>query len=241
VSTTAIVIPARLNSSRLPRKPLIMFDDLPMIIHVAKKCAKVFDSNHIYVSTPDREILDICEKFGVKGIKSSGMARSGTDRLSEFSKNSNYKKIINVQGDELLLPIECLQDFIYRSNLVKNCIVGITRIKSIDEFNNKSVVKVAVSQGRMIYASRSPIPGSHSTEYFPKYKHTGLYLFTKESLKIFSNLQQGPLEIAESVEILRFIENRIPVNVIELENYLYSIDTVQDELNARTLLRDQNI
>jgi 3-deoxy-manno-octulosonate cytidylyltransferase (CMP-KDO synthetase) len=233
---TAIVIPARLDSTRLPNKPLIEFNGIPMIIHVANTCRDVFNEKDVYVSTPDDQILSICDSFQIKSIKSSKDAASGTDRLAEFARITDYSKLINVQGDELLLTKECLVDFIKKTELRTNCTVGITKINSNEEFKKTSVVKVAKSADRMIFASRSPIPNLSYSKTEISYKHTGLYMFTKDSLELFSNLIPGELEITEKVEILRFIENRVPVDVVEVSDYAFTIDTVEDVEMAKSIL-----
>jgi 3-deoxy-manno-octulosonate cytidylyltransferase (CMP-KDO synthetase) len=233
---TAIVIPARLDSTRLPNKPLIEFNGIPMIIHVANTCREVFDGQNVYVSTPDDQILSICDTFQIKSIKSSKNAASGTDRLAEFARAKDYTKVINVQGDELLLTKECLANFIEKTENRTNCTVGITKIISKEEFNKASVVKVAKSGDRMVFASRSPIPNLSYSKSKIRYKHTGLYMFTKDSLELFSTLTPGELEITEKVEILRFIENRVPVDVVEVSDYAFTIDTVEDVEMANSIL-----
>jgi 3-deoxy-manno-octulosonate cytidylyltransferase (CMP-KDO synthetase) len=237
----AILIPARLNSSRLPGKPLLKFNGLPMIVAVAKKCAEVFDPKHIFVLTPDQEIINSCTNFQIQVVKTSSGAKSGTDRIAEFSRDSIYDNFLNVQGDELLLSRNCLQDFIMKAQVLDSCVVGIAKIKTEEEFNQSSIVKVAVSNGKMIYASRSAIPFGSFQVNFPSFKHTGLYKFSRESLESFASLEQGPLETIEKIEILRFIENRIPVNIVEVKNYLFTIDTLQDELTAREILKNINL
>lgn len=232
----AIVIPARMDSVRLPNKPLIKFGKLPMIIRVASICSQVIDPKNVFVSTPDDSIMEICDKFGIQVVKSSVKARSGTDRVSEFATNHNFEKIINVQGDELLLQEDTLKNFITNSECNQNTTIGITQISNLSEINMSSVVKVACSNNRLIYASRAVIPFSADTKKKEFYKHTGLYMFTKKSLEQFSNLKAGNLELTENIEILRFIENRVPVETVSVSNYLFTIDTDDDVVRARLIL-----
>ena len=235
-SDYAIVIPARMDSVRLPQKPLIKFNNVPMVVQVALTCAKVLDLKYIFVATPDEIIIETCRKNGIQAIKSSADAQSGTDRLVEFSETYKFDKIINVQGDELLLNHNTLRRFIEDSTNKQNCTVGVAKITNQAEINKTSVVKVACSNGKLIYASRSSVP---STVYYSSslsFKHTGLYMFTKKSLKFFSSFPQGILEKTEKIEILRLIENRVPVDVAEVEDYLFTIDTEEDVTQARLLL-----
>ncbi len=237
-SDFAIVIPARLQSVRLPEKPLIEFNNVPMIVQVAQTCSKVIDLKNIFVTTPDKKIIDICQKYGIQAIYSSINAQSGTDRLVEFSEKYHFEKIINVQGDELLLKAETLKKFILGTINNKNATVGVARIENNEEIEKASVVKVATSNGKLIYASRSCVPSTAYANNFQTFKHTGLYMFTKESLKIFSSFIPSKLELVEKIEILRLIENRVPVDVIEIENYLFTIDTEEDAINARLKLKE---
>ena len=233
---TAIVIPARLASERLPFKPLIEFAGVPMIIRVALTCHKLLNKQNVFVSTPDNEIIDLCRTNDIQVIKSSINAKSGTDRLVEFCSEYNYKEIINVQGDELLLTEDCLRDFITKSSNNKNCTIGVTQIKDPLELGKSSVVKVAHSNNKLIYASRSDIPSSAYSENLKLFKHTGLYKFTPESLRKFSSYKPGFLENIEKIEILRLIENRISVDIVELFDYFFTIDTNEDVLLARSIL-----
>ena len=235
-SDFAIVIPSRMKSVRLPQKPLIKFNDVPMIVQVALTCAKVIDLKHIFVTTPDEIIIDTCRKNGIQAIKSSANALSGTDRLVDFSEAHEFKKIINVQGDELLLKDKTLRKFISDSINKQNCTVGVAKIENQTEIEKASVVKVACSNEKFIYASRSSVPSTVYSNRSVTFKHTGLYMFTKESLKLFSSFPQGLLEISEKIEILRLIENRVPVDVTEVEDYLFTIDTEEDVAQARLIL-----
>ena len=235
-NSLAIVIPARLESERLPLKPLIKFAGIPMVIRVAQLCAKTLEPENIYVTTPDNEILETCKEYGVQAIKSSMSARSGTDRLVEFAEKYEYSHIVNVQGDELLLTEKCLNKFIFDSRNSTNCTIGVAKISTESEVNKASVVKVAFSGNRLIYASRSAIPSYIYSNSPETYKHTGLYMFTKDSLKHFSYFGEGFLEQIEKVEILRLIENRIPVDIVEVDNYLFTIDTEEDVKLARSIL-----
>ena len=240
IDDLVIVIPARLDSNRLPNKPLIEFNGIPMIVRVAQKCAEVLDKRKIFVSTPDEQIITICKSHGINAVRSSTSALSGTDLIVEFSKGNDYSRIINVQGDELLLTAECLENFILESRNNQNCTIGVMKISDQHELTKASVVKVAISENKLIYASRSQIPNDTYANEISAYKHTGLYMFTKDSLNQFSFQKQGYLEKTERIEILRFIENRIPVDVVEVNNYFFTIDTEDDVIAAKQLLERRN-
>jgi 3-deoxy-manno-octulosonate cytidylyltransferase (CMP-KDO synthetase) len=236
MSNLAIVIPSRLESTRLPNKPLIKFNGIPMIIHVALTCMETIAPHNVFVSSPNREILDLCSKFEINTHQSSFEAKSGTDRIVEFIKTNNFTRIINVQGDELLLNKNCLKNFIKNTKEKTNATIGIAAISNLSEVKSASVVKISHSNGKLIYASRSEIPSSCYSQKHKFFKQTGLYMYTRESLVQFSSAVQGELEKIEKVEILRLIENRFPVDVVKVAGYQYTIDTSKNVKDARTLI-----
>ena len=236
MSNLAIVIPSRLESTRLPNKPLIKFNGIPMIIHVALTCMKAINPINVFVSSPNKEILDVCRQFNINIHKSSIEAESGTDRIVEFIKTYNFTRIINVQGDELLLNKNCLKNFIKNTKEKNNATIGIAAVSNLSEIKSASVVKIAHSKGKLIYASRSEIPSSNYSRTHKFFKQTGLYMYTRESLEQFSRSIQGELEKIEKVEILRLIENRFPVDVVKVRDYQYTIDTSKNVKDAKALI-----
>ena len=236
MSDLAIVIPSRLESTRLPNKPLIKFNGIPMIIHVALTCMEAINPINVFVSSPNKEILDVCRQFNINIHKSSIEAESGTDRIVEFIKTYNFTRIINVQGDELLLNKNCLKNFIKNTKEKNNATIGIAAVSNLSEIKSASVVKIAHSKGKLIYASRSEIPSSNYSRTHKFFKQTGLYMYTRESLEQFSRSIQGELEKIEKVEILRLIENRFPVDVVKVRDYQYTIDTSKNVKDAKALI-----
>jgi len=232
----AIVIPSRLESTRLPNKPLIKFNGVPMIIHVALTCMEVINPYHVFVSSPNSQIVELCKSYKIKTHRSSIGAKSGTDRLVEFIKITNFSRIINVQGDELLLEKKCLADFIANTLGKTNPTIGIAAVANQAEIQSSSVVKIAHSDGKLIYASRSIIPSTQYSDSHEIFKQTGLYMYTRESLLNFSRFNQGNLEKIEKIEILRLVENRISVDVMEVRNYHFTIDTETNVADAKTLI-----
>jgi len=227
-SQPRILIPARLNAQRLPGKPLMDIQGKPMVVRVAEACIQAVGRELVTVSTPDQEIQEICLKYGIDVIVSSTLCESGTDRLVEYAKSFNDDLLINVQGDEPMIPPEIVEDFYnHFMNVAKTCI-AVSRIFDDKVLQSRSVVKVATSENRLIYASRLPIgmnQGESSTTYF---KHTGLYGFTRNDLLQFGSFNRGPLELFENVEILRLLERGIPVEVYEVANFGRAVDSLED-------------
>lgn len=232
---TIILIPSRLESTRLPQKPLIEFDGLPMIVKIAKTCIEVVGKAGVIVLTPNIEIIELCEKFGVNAEFSKSECQTGTDRLVEFSEVNDFRYYVNVQGDEPLLTPTVLENFLISAIEQDSTVVGICELTTKSEIESGSVVKVASSKGKMIYASRAPIPFDRDGLKNKHYKHTGLYVFKKEALQEFKQ-DMGPLEELEKVEILRLIENRIIVRTVEVPNYGPAVDTPADVISVQKII-----
>jgi 3-deoxy-manno-octulosonate cytidylyltransferase (CMP-KDO synthetase) len=200
----------------------------PMVIRVAERCVEAIGHDLVLVSTPDLEIRDACEKHGIQSIASSSSCESGTDRLVEYAQKSNEDFIINVQGDEPMIPTSVILKFYNNAIQLSKTCIGVSRIFDDKSARSSSVVKTAFSRSRLIYASREPIPVGSEDGRAIYYKHTGIYAFTRSDLLIFGNYKRGPLEISENVEILRLIENGIEVCAIEIPNYGRAVDTLED-------------
>ncbi len=223
-----VVIPARMNSTRLPGKPLMDIQGKPMVIRVAEKCIAAVGIDNVMVSTPDKEILKVCDDFSVPSVKSALDCETGTDRLVELLKTTNIEYFINVQGDEPMLSANIIRDFVETTLQHMESCIGYSKIYDSSYIESSSVVKVAISGSRLIYASRSKLPVSNEKEELGFLKHTGLYGFNRPDLEMFGKFGKGPLETAESVEILRLIENRVPVRAIEIPNFGRAVDSLAD-------------
>jgi 3-deoxy-manno-octulosonate cytidylyltransferase (CMP-KDO synthetase) len=137
-----ILIPARLNSERLPGKALMDIAGKPMIIRVAEKCSSAIGLENVIVTTPDNEIAKSCENPGFQYVISSKRCQSGTDRLAKFIQKNNDELLINVQGDEPMVPVEVIVNFCDYVSALKETCIGITRIFEDKSINSKNVVKV---------------------------------------------------------------------------------------------------
>lgn len=242
------IIPARYASARFPGKPLVMIGNKPMIQRVYEQAHKALDM--LYVATDDKRIYDEVVKFGGKVVMTSSDHMSGTDRCAEaVSKicSETGKKIeivINIQGDEPFIKPEQI-------NLLKECfadetVILATLIKKVEpgeDIFNPNQPKVIINAKRdAIYFSRAAIPFIRDTEkslWSKKhtfYKHIGLYAYKTEILKKITLLSQSSLEISESLEQNRWIENgyRIRTQVTNWESF--SIDSPDDLEKAKLVL-----
>ncbi|HRZ96503.1 MAG TPA: 3-deoxy-manno-octulosonate cytidylyltransferase [Paludibacter sp.] len=247
VLTFAAIIPARYASTRFAGKPLVNIGGKTMIQRVYEQVSKALKD--VYVATDDQRIYDEVVSFGGKVIMTSDQHRSGTDRCFEALTKlpEKFDVVVNVQGDEPFIQPEQIEELKKCFDDEKTEIA--TLVKIITEKDgeivlfNPNVPKVVIdNQNNALYFSRSPIPyyrGSEQTEWLSQhvyYKHIGIYAYRSEVLSQITALPQSKLEIAESLEQLRWLENgfRIKVGFTTVETV--GIDTPEDLEKAKALL-----
>ncbi len=234
------VIPARLESTRLPRKPLRPICGRPMIAWVYERARQARGLDKLLVATDAEEILAICEASGIPALMTSSVHRSGTDRVVEVMSREPGDVYVNVQGDEPMVTaghIELLlRPFLEGPGTrVSTLQVAIPLAEARDPNNVKVVTNL---QGQALYFSRSLIPfdrdGSGQVQY---YKHLGLYAYAAEALEKFRSLPPSELEQRERLEQLRFLENGIPITVLETSQDTIGVDTEEDLLKVEEYFR----
>jgi 3-deoxy-manno-octulosonate cytidylyltransferase (CMP-KDO synthetase) len=233
------VIPARLASTRLPRKVLRSIAGLPMIEWVyqaAKSCKKL---DEVVIATDSDEVLNLARTRGWNAMLTSASCASGSDRVFEVSRSIPAKIYVNIQGDEPLLRPEHIdallrpftREVVQVSTLATPC--------RPEEIHNPNVVKVVTApDGRALYFSRSAIPYDRDNSGFVCKKHLGLYAYRSDALEIFAKLPPSSLELTERLEQLRFLENGINVFVEETPYDTVGVDTEEDLAAVEALLRD---
>ena len=241
------IIPARYGSSRFPGKPLADMAGKPMIQRVYEQVKKALDE--VWVATDDERILQVVENFGGKAVLTSPDHKSGTDRCNEaFSKIGNeFDVVINIQGDEPFIQpqqIETLKTcFDSKDTELATLVKPFKKEDGFEVLFNPNSPKVILNKNsEAIYFSRSIIPyirDVHHTEWLDKhifYKHIGMYAYRADILKKITLLPQSNLELAESLEQLRWIENgyKIKVGLTDIETI--GIDTPEDMQKAIQLL-----
>ncbi len=243
-----IVIPARYASSRLPAKPLLKIHGREMILRVVDQARKVQGFDDLCVATDDPRIAEVCRAEGVDVVITDPNHPSGTDRLSEVARIKGWDAqdiIVNVQGDEPLLPAQLVIQVAELLEQKPNCSMSTLceSIYEIDEFQRDSIVKVVMSKfNEALYFSRSPIPydreGAKLAEpalHSSAYRHLGLYAYRVQLLQEYVTWDMETLESLESLEQLRVLENghRIAIDVAQV-NLPPGVDTQADldRLNA---------
>lgn len=245
------IIPARYASTRFPGKPLQLIGGKSMIQRVYEQVSKTLPT--VYVATDDQRIYDAVIAFGGKVAMTSESHKSGTDRCYEaFQKVGSGKSVvINIQGDEPFIQtsqIEAIcQCFDDESTQLATLVKPFTQEDGIDALFNPNSPKVLLNpNSEAIYFSRNVIPylrGKERSEWLQHhtfYKHIGMYAYRGDVLKAITSLPQSPLELAESLEQLRWIENgyKIKVGITHVETI--GIDTPADLAAAEEFLKKNN-
>lgn len=243
------IIPARYASTRFPGKPLADMDGKPMIQRVYEQVEGVLDT--VYVATDDERIESAVKKFGGNVVMTSDRHRSGTDRCYEaYCKIGNgYDIVVNIQGDEPFIQPEQIETLKACFTSVETQIATLVKPFRPDDdfetalFNANSPKVVLNKNGEALYFSRSIIPymrGREYTEWLPNhtyYKHIGLYAYRAETLKEITALPPSSLELAESLEQLRWLENGYKIKVGITRQETIGIDTPEDMQKALEFLK----
>lgn len=241
--TYAVVIPARYKSSRFPGKPLVNLCGKPMIQHVWERCVQAVGSELVYVATDSNEIEAAVQQFGGQVVMTSTNCLTGTDRLAEANEQLNRDFLINVQGDEPLIDpadiLKVIQCYNAQPNTIVNCMAP---IETEADFRSNSVPKVVAStSGKLLYMSRAAVPTTKELAFKGAYKQVCIYAFSAEHLRFFASVdEKTPVENLEDIEILRFLENDIPVQMIEVDGASVAVDFPEDVERAAALLSADN-
>jgi 3-deoxy-manno-octulosonate cytidylyltransferase (CMP-KDO synthetase) len=221
------VIPARLESQRLPRKMLREIGGKPLAIcgYQAIKQSPLLDD--VLIATDSEEIMEACNKFSCNARMTSSKHRSGTERVHEISQTAAADVYLNVQGDEPMIRIEHIEKLV---RLMK------TPASAEDVADPNAVKVVADLSGRALYFSRSTIPYDRDGSQPEYFKHLGIYAYRKGALDGFMALPESSLERAERLEQLRFLENGIPIYIAETQYDSIGVDTEEDLIRVQKLL-----
>ncbi len=234
------VIPARLHSTRLPRKVLREIAGVPMIAHVFRRARQSPLLSDLLVATDAPEVVDACRALGIPAVMTSADHPSGTDRVWEVSRSRTADVYVNIQGDEPLISPGHISALVEPFRRRPETQVATLKIRATrEEVPNPDVVKVVVgAQGNALYFSRLPIPFDREGTTAPTYwKHLGIYAYRREALESFHRFQPSALESAERLEQLRFIENGIPIQVVETTEPTIGVDTEADLRVVEALLK----
>jgi len=242
----AVVIPARLESVRLPRKLLRADTGKPLIQHTYENACRASLPREVLIAADSEEILRAVAPFGSRAVLTRCDHRSGTDRIAEAAEKLDASVIVNVQGDEPEMPpsvIDAVAEVLLSEKDVRmaTAAVPLPRGKETDP----SCVKVVLDrEGYALYFSRAPIPFKREREEdyaFPPLLHLGIYAYRRDFLAAFTALPPGRLERTEKLEQLRALEHGYRIKVVTTESVGVGIDTEEDYRNfvARCRKREE--
>ena len=238
------IIPARMGSSRFPGKPLAPILGRPMIEHVYHRTALCKALSEVYVATCDTVIFEAVESFGGRAMMTAPTHERASDRVAEAAADLDADVIVMVQGDEPMtypeMIAESLVPFLKGDEEVA-CVNLTARITSPEEFRDPNTIKVVMdASGHALYMSREPIPTLHLQDFerIPAFKQVCIIPFTNIALQEFIRLEPTPLEIAESIDMMRFIEHGRKVKMIETSFSTHAVDNPADLKLVETLLRE---
>ena len=250
---TIVIIPARLGSSRLPRKVILDICGKPMVEYVYNAATKAQGIAEVYIATDSKEVEKVCRKFTNNIIMTSEKHQSGTDRLAEALEQIECDNIINVQGDEPLMDSNLITELAKElENKQIDMVSAMHKIKTTAELKSPNTVKVTVDKNSdALYFSRSIIP-HHRDEWqtllnhhttIPSalnfYKHIGIYGYKKEFLKNYATMEQTYLEKLEKLEQLRVLENGYKIKMIVTTYEPIGVDILEDLEKVREIIRCQ--
>jgi len=221
---SVIVIPARWASSRFPGKPLAMIAGVSLIQRVYERAAKSKRASAVFVATDDDRIADHIASFGGRFVRPEGEFQSGTDRIAASLDllDDNYDQVINVQGDEPIIDVDSIDAVI---SVLQDPSVDMatlsTPMTTDDERQSRDVVKVVTAlSGDALYFSRAPLAGAQ--------RHVGMYGYQTHVLRALAALPPSPLELAESLEQLRALQNSFKIRVVQTTKPHLGVDRPED-------------
>ena len=234
------VIPARYQASRFPAKLMQMLGDKTVIITTYQNVVETGLFDEVFVATDSEIIFDEIIKNGGKAVM-TGQHETGSDRIAEAVEDIDCDIVVNVQGDEPFLKTEPLRQLIEVFDNDGNEEISLASLKiklteqeDIESPNNVKVI--TDKEGFALYFSRSVIPYPRNKEGVEYFKHIGVYAFRKNALLKFAQLEMKPLEIAEKIECLRYLEYGMKIKMIETDFVGVGIDVPEDLEKARLIL-----
>ena len=239
------VIPARYEASRFPGKLMQMLDEKTVIATTYQNVVDTQLFDEVFVATDSERIYNEIKNIGGNAVM-TGEHETGSDRIAEAVATIDCDIVVNVQGDEPFLKLEPLKKLISVFKDDKEAQISLASLKiklsEIEDIENPNHVKVITDQqGFALYFSRSVIPYPRETSIKAEYyKHIGVYAFRKKALLNFAKLKMQPLEIAEKIECIRYLEYGMKIKMIETDFVGVGIDVPEDLEKARLILKNKN-
>ena len=236
------IIPARYESTRFPGKSLADILGFPMVYRVYHQAIKVKELDKVYVATDDTRIENVCKSHNIPVIMTDRKHTNGTERLCEVAQNIEADIYVTIQGDEPLLEPDTISKVI--KVLLEDNEIGCATLKipyhnPIDVINSTTPKVVNDLQNNVILFTRSAIPYPKAALDYIIYKPIGTYAFRRDTLLKYNELKKGPLEDAEEIELLRYIENGIKIKIGITDSDTIAVDTPKDLKRVIDILKNK--
>ena len=235
------VIPVRFESSRLPGKPLVEIAGRPIIWWVHEQVCQAKHLSEVLVATDSERVFETVKDFGGKAVMTGTEHHCGTDRIGEVAQSFEGEVFVNIQGDLPAIAPQTIDQICAPFEKGSQVQVTTARVQITDlvQIQNPNIVKVVVdNRNRALYFSRSIIPHSRDGSTVC-YKHVGVYAYKRHSLQMFCRLKPSRLERIEGLEQLRFLENGVPIEVIEVDDNSPAVDVPEDIKVVSPLLENE--
>lgn len=227
-SKIVALLPARLESSRLPRKALLDICGLPMIVHVYRRCQLARTLDDVFVATDSAEIKTVVEAHGGKVVMTARTHETGTDRIAEAAASMDADIVVNVQGDEALVNPQHIDAVVAAVRDDPAVDVGIL-VNPYNKRNSPSDIKVVLNERNdVMYLSRNDIPSDARTPDAPMLKAYHIVPFRRSFLLKYASWDKGMLERIEFNEYLRILEKGYAIRAVLVESEAVSVDTAED-------------
>lgn len=238
---TIAVIPARMDSSRFPGKPIAMLLGRTMLEHIYKRVILSNSLDATYIATCDEEIRQVAQDFGAPVIMTANSHERASDRVAEAVAEIDAELIVMVQGDEPMTHPKMIDTAVapFRDDLQLNCVNLVRSIDNEADFYNINTIKVIMNQqGDALYMSRQPIPTIDKLGFMqtPTYKQVCIIPFRRTTLFNYTRLPPTPLEQLESVDMLRLLEHGYRVKMVKTEFDTQAVDTKADLARVAKLM-----
>ncbi len=236
------IIPARLGSSRFPNKPLARLCGRTMIEHVFQRARLCPLLDGVYIATCDAAIADEAARFGAPAIMTAATHERASDRVAEAARNLEADIVVLLQGDEPMIQPAMIEAAVrpMLADSAIGCVNLAAPIRSAEEFEDRNTIKVVLAaNGDALYFSREPIPTCQRLAWgeFPAWKQVCIIPFRRECLLAYARLPPTPLEIAESIDMLRLLEHGRGVRMVPSDAESYAVDTPADRIRVEALLQ----
>jgi 3-deoxy-manno-octulosonate cytidylyltransferase (CMP-KDO synthetase) len=236
------IIPARLGSSRFPNKPMVQLAGRTMIEHVYQRARLCSALDRVYIATCDEAIAREARRFGAPAIMTAASHERASERVAEAAETLDADIVVLLQGDEPMIAPGMISAAVapMLADASIACVNLTAPIRSLDEFEDRNTIKVVLAaNGDALYFSREPIPTRQRLAWgaFSAWKQVCVIPFRRDCLRAYAKLPPTPLEVAESIDMLRLLEHGIPVRMVATEAESYAVDTPTDRERVEALLR----